>query len=230
MLPRFPRPEPVHRSLRIPPVPRMTGAASGAATIKSSISLRDLSPSSLRMARVVSPGCGVGVLASPVAVGNRLAAMNSSRVDHLANSCAASPTLRAASPPPGGVRRARPKRAHRQRDHRLAAAQPWPRQCIVACPISVELHAPVEQRDLAPHSVAAPRRAPPRPRHGTRPGRTSATAAARVARAAPAQPSPDSAAPPRPAARSSASALRRPATGLRSSRETTEPGLPLPGT
>ena len=29
MPPRFPRPEPAHRSLRMPPLPRMTGAASG---------------------------------------------------------------------------------------------------------------------------------------------------------------------------------------------------------
>ena len=36
-----------------PPVPRMTGAASGAATIESSISLRASSPSSLRMGTLV---------------------------------------------------------------------------------------------------------------------------------------------------------------------------------
>ena len=51
MPPRLPLPEPAQRSLRMPPVPRMTGAASGAATMAASSSLRASSESSLRMAR-----------------------------------------------------------------------------------------------------------------------------------------------------------------------------------
>ena len=51
MPPCLPRPGPAHHSLRIPPVPRVAGAASGAAMIAAFISLRASSPRGLRPAR-----------------------------------------------------------------------------------------------------------------------------------------------------------------------------------
>ena len=50
-------------------------------------------------------------------------ALNSSPVDHRVNACAASPKLRAASPPLSDVLRARPRRAHRQRPGVIAASR-----------------------------------------------------------------------------------------------------------